>query len=45
MENKQPRKRAVNFLQAEKIILIDLILKYKSIIENKRSDIVRNLKR
>ncbi|EFN61163.1 UPF0439 protein C9orf30, partial [Camponotus floridanus] len=38
MENKQLRKRAVNFTQAEKMILIDLILKHKHIIENKRSD-------
>lgn len=38
MENKQSRKRAVNFTQAEKMILIDLILKHKHIIENKRSD-------
>lgn len=35
---KQSRKRAVNFTQAEKIILIDIISKYKHIIENKKSD-------
>lgn len=40
MENKTPRKRAVNFSQAEKVILIDLISKYKDTLENKRSDII-----
>lgn len=41
MENKQqPRKRAINFSEAEKIILIDLISRYKDVIENKKSNAV-----
>ncbi|EFN89383.1 UPF0439 protein C9orf30-like protein, partial [Harpegnathos saltator] len=38
VENKQTRKHAVNFSEAEKVILIDLVFRYKNIIENKRSD-------
>jgi len=43
--NKQPRKCATNFSEAEKIILIDLITHYKDIIENKRSDMISSKKK
>jgi len=36
--NKQSLKHATNFSEIEKIVLIDLIIHYKNIIENKRSD-------
>lgn len=38
--NKQQRKRAQNFSEAEKMILTDLVLQYKDVIENKKSDAV-----
>ncbi|KAK9720028.1 Myb/SANT-like DNA-binding domain [Popillia japonica] len=38
--NTQKRKRAVNFKLKENRILVDLVLKYQHIIENKQSDCV-----
>jgi len=38
--NKQSRKRATNFSEAEKIILLDLIIHYKDIIDNNRFDMI-----
>ncbi|EZA47362.1 Tetratricopeptide repeat protein [Ooceraea biroi] len=43
INNKQPRKRATNFSEAEKIRLIDFVSHFKHILENKNSDMV-NLK-
>ncbi|KYN05841.1 hypothetical protein ALC62_03223 [Cyphomyrmex costatus] len=40
IKNKQQRKRADNFSEAEKMILTNLVLQYKDIIENKKSDAV-----
>lgn len=37
MENKK-RKRSANFSQFENDILIDIITKYKQVIENKKTD-------
>ncbi|KYQ55384.1 UPF0439 protein C9orf30 like protein [Trachymyrmex zeteki] len=38
--NKPQRKRAQNFFEAEKMMLINLVQQYKDILENKRSDSV-----
>ncbi|KYQ47798.1 UPF0439 protein C9orf30 like protein [Trachymyrmex zeteki] len=40
IKNKQQRKRAENFSEAEKMILTNLVLQYKDVIENKKSDSV-----
>lgn len=40
MDAESKRKRAVNFTEAEKVILTDLVFRYKNIIENKRSDAI-----
>lgn len=38
--NKAQRKRAQNFSEAEKMILINLVQENKDVLENKRSDAV-----
>lgn len=38
VEKFVPRKRAQNFSETEKIILVDMILKYKNVLENKKTD-------
>lgn len=38
--NKSQRKRAQNFSEAEKMILVNLIQQYKNVLENKKSDAV-----
>jgi len=40
MANKSQCKRAQNFSEAEKMILINLIHQYKYVLENKKSDAV-----
>jgi len=40
MANKLQRKRAQNFSEAEKIMLINLVQEKKDVLENKRSDAV-----
>ena len=36
------RKRAANLTQVERELLVDTVLKYKSVLENKRTDAVSN---
>lgn len=40
MDAESKRKRAVNFTEAEKVILTDLVFRYKNMIENKRTDAI-----
>ena len=40
VNNKQSRKRATNFSEAEKIRLIDLVSHYRDVIKNKRLDMI-----
>lgn len=40
MESKQKRQRSANFTAAEKDLLLDLVVKYKHIVENKATNAV-----
>lgn len=42
MEQKNKRSRSVNYTSEEKHVLLNIILKYKAIVENKKTDAVSN---